>query len=213
MKPIITIDIYSDTVCPWCYIGLKRLKEAIVEFSALEFKLTWRPFQLNPNMPKNGMNRQKYLEYKFGGKKNAKEAYKSIYDAGLNNEIHFQFEKILTTPNSFPSHKLLALAHQFNKQTAVVETLFYAYFIEGIDIGDYDKLLLIAKQHKIFDDNTLQYLQSDKDRNNLLAEETHARELGIQGVPCFIINKEFVLFGAQDKKNFLDIFHKIKNEY
>ena len=164
-------------------------------------------------MPKEGINRQKYLEYKFGGKKNAKEAYQSIYDAGLCNDIHFQFEKILTTPNSFSSHKLLALAHQFNKQTAVVETLFYAYFIEGIDIGDYDKLLLITKQHKIYDNNTLQYLQSDKDRNNLLAEEAHARQLGIQGVPCFIINKEFVLFGAQDKKTFLDIFHKIANEY
>ena len=164
-------------------------------------------------MPKNGMNRQKYLEYKFGGKKNAKEAYKSIYDAGLNNEIHFQFEKILTTPNSFPSHKLLALAHQFNKQTAVVETLFYAYFIEGIDIGDYDELLQVAKQHEIYDEYTLQYLKSDRDRNNLLAEETQARELGIQGVPCFIINKELVLFGAQDKKIFLDIFRTIANEY
>ena len=192
---------------------MNKLKAAKNEFSSLKINLIWRPFQLNPDLPKVGMDRQKYLNLKFGSKENAKETYKSIYDVGLSNNIHFQFEKILITPNSFASHKLLALAHKFNKQTAVVETLFYAYFIEGIDIGDYDKLLLIAKQHKIYNDNTLQYLQSDKDRNNLLAEETHARQLGIQGVPCFIINKEFVLFGAQDKKIFLDIFHKIANEY
>ena len=164
-------------------------------------------------MPKEGMDRERYLELKFGGKENAKKTYQSIYNAGLSNDIHFQFEKILTIPNSFASHKLLALAYQFDKQTSVVETLFYNYFIEGIDIGDYNKLLQIAKQHKIYDKQTLLYLQSDQDRKNLLEEETHARELGIQGVPCFIINKEFVLFGAQDKKNFLDIFHKIKNEY
>lgn len=164
-------------------------------------------------MPKEGMSRQKYLEHKFGGKKNAKEAYQSIYDAGLSNDIHFQFEKILTTPHSFISHKLLALAHRFDKQTDVVETLFYSYFIEGIDIGHHNELIQIAKQHEIYDEHTLQYLKSDKDRKNLLAEEKQARELGIQGVPCFIINKEFVLFGAQDKKIFLDIFHKIANEY
>ena len=164
-------------------------------------------------MPKEGMDRQRYLELKFGGKENAKQTYQSIYDTGLNNDIHFQFKKILTTPNSFASHKLLALAYQFDKQTSVVESLFYNYFIEGIDIGDYDKLVQIAKQHDIYDKQTLQYLKSDQDRKKLLAEETHARELGIQGVPCFIINKEIVLFGAQDKKIFLDIFTKLTNEY
>ena len=155
------------------------------------------------------MDRQKYLDLKFNGTDNAKQIYQSIYDDGLSNDIHFQFDKITTTPNSFASHKLLALAHKFNKQTDVVETLFYAYFIEGIDIGDHDRLVQIAKQHQIYDEHTLQYLQSDQDLKNLLSEEKQARELGINGVPCFIINKEFVLFGAQDKKFFLDIFLKI----
>lgn len=156
-----------------------------------------------------GMNRQQYLETKFDGKENAKKTYNLIYKTGLLNNIHFQFEKIKITPNSFASHKLLSLAHNFNKQTEVLETLFYSYFIEGVDIGDFDQLVIIAKQHNIYNDSTLKYLQSSQDRKSLLAEETQARKLGIKGVPCFIINKEHVLFGAQEKKYFLEIFQKI----
>jgi predicted DsbA family dithiol-disulfide isomerase len=155
------------------------------------------------------MERQKYLEVKFGGKQKAKDTYQSIYNAGIENNIHFQFEKIKTTPNSFASHKLLAIAHRKNKQSSVVESLFYAYFIEGIDIGNMEQLIVIAKQHNIYDDETMQYLKSDEDRDTLLSEEIQARELGIKGVPCFIINREFVLFGAQDKNKFLDIFIKM----
>ena len=205
----ITIDIYSDTICPWCYIGHNKLLSAINLASKFKFDLVWRPFQLNPDMPYEGMERQKYLEVKFGGKQKAKDTYQSIYNVGIENNIHFQFEKIKTTPNSFASHKLLAIAHRMNKQSPVLESLFYSYFIEGIDIGNMEQLIIIAKQHNIYDDKTMQYLKSDEDRNNLLSEEIQARKLGIKGVPCFIINREFVLFGAQDKKKFLDIFNKM----
>ena len=101
------------------------------------------------------------------------------------------------------------MAFKFKKQTEVVETLFYDYFIEGVDIGNLDELIRIAKQHNLSSLDNFEYLRSNADSNNLLAEESHARELGITGVPCFIINKQFILFGAQDKKNFLDIFNKI----
>lgn len=213
MKKIIIIDIYSDTICPWCYIGLNKLKSAILEFSDLNFILTWRPFQLNPDMPLEGMDRQKYLEKKFKGKAEAQKIYQSIHDEGLKNNIHFQFSKISITPNSFASHKLLALAYQSNKQTEIVESLFYEYFIEGIDISNHEELIKIAKLHNIYNKETSDYLKSDEDKENLLSEERHARELGIKGVPCFIINKELVLFGAQDKKIFVDIFNQIINEY
>ena len=174
-----------------------------------KFDLVWRPFQLNPDMPYEGMERQKYLEVKFGEKQKAKDTYQSIYNVGIENNIHFQFGKIVTTPNSFASHKLLAVAHRLNKQSSVVEALFYSYFIKGIDIGNIAQLIIIAKQHNIYDDATLQYLKSDEDRDNLLAEELHARKLGIKGVPCFIINRKFVLIGVHDKNKFLDIFNKI----
>ena len=207
----IKIDIFSDTICPWCYIGLQKLKDAINDFSSDNFDLIWRPFQLNPDMPLEGMERKKYLELKFGGKNNYKNIYENIYNVGLKNNIHFQFEKIAKTPNSFASHKLLALAYKSKKQTQVVETLFYNYFIEGVDIGDIKELVRISKQHNIYQDDISIYLQSKEDRDNLLAEESHAKELGVTGVPCFIINKEFVLFGAQEKKNFLEIFNSINN--
>ena len=211
MKKKIVIDIYSDTICPWCYIGLNKLNSAISKYNFSNFELIWRPFQLNPDMPKEGMKRQSYLEIKFDGKENAKKIYDEIYKSGLSNGIHFQFEKILSTPNSFASHKLLALAYRFKKQTEVVESLFYEYFIEGVDIGKINELIRIAKQHNIYDINTLEYLESDEDNKNLLAEEKHARELDIKGVPCFIINKEFVLFGAQDKQVFINFFDKMLN--
>ena len=183
----------------------------INDFSSDNFYLIWRPFQLNPDMPLEGMERKKYLELKFGGKNNYKNIYENIYNVGLKNNIHFQFEKISKTPNSFASHKLLALAYKSKKQTQVVETLFYNYFIEGVDIGDIKELVRISKQHNIYQDDISIYLQSKEDRDNLLAEESHAKELGVTGVPCFIINKEFVLFGAQEKKNFLEIFNSINN--
>mgnify|MGYP006088417203 FL=1 len=187
------------------------MNEVISSYPKIKFEIIWRPFQLNPNISKEGMDRQTYLEKKFGGKEQAKNTYESIYKKGINNNIYFQFDKIKKTPNSFASHKLLALAHRHNNQAQVIETLFYSYFIEGLDIGDFEELIIIAKQHKIYDENTLSYLKSKVDNESLLLEEKYAKDLGIKGVPCFIINKEIVLFGAQDKKNFLDIFEKIKN--
>jgi len=176
-------------------------------FSSFQFNLVWRPFQLNPDMPMDGIERKKYLEIKFNGADNAKNIYNNIYKVGLDNNIHFQFDKITTTPNSFQSHKLLALAFKFKKQTNVAETLFYSYFIEGVDIGKTSELIKIAKHHKIYNDATINYLKSEEDNESLLSEQTHANELGIRGVPCFIINKEYVLYGAQDEKNFINIFN------
>ena len=107
------------------------------------------------------------------------------------------------------SHKLLALAHKFKKQTLVLEDLFYAFFIEGIDIGNKNELIKIAKRHKILNDKTYEYLDSDEDKANLLKEQEQANNFNIKGVPCFIINKKFVLFGAQNPSNFLSLFEKI----
>ena len=181
------------------------------EFPNITFDLTWRPFQLNPDMPSDGIERKKYLDLKFNGEENAKKIYDNIYNAGKEYGIHFQFNKITKTPNSFASHKLLALAYKYQKQSEVVEALFYEYFIEGVDIGNFNELIRISKQHKIFDTSVLNYLKSTDDNENLKNEEQHARHLGINAVPCFIINKEFVLMGAQDKKSFSDIFMKISN--
>lgn len=164
-------------------------------------------------MPINGMNRESYLISKFGTKKNAEAIYKKIEDEGKLNEIYFQFNNIQKTPNSFFSHKLLAYAHSKQKQTEVLEMLFYQYFIEGNDIGDLKILIQIAKDTKIFDKNIESYILSSEDNQNLFNEEHHAKQIGINGVPCFIFNKQFVVNGAQPKENFIQIINSLKNDF
>ena len=160
-------------------------------------------------MPFEGMDRQEYLKQKFGGLKEASKIYSIIYETGKNIGIFFQFDKIKRTPDSFTSHKLLALGHKKGKQNQIIETLFYSYFIEGKDIGQIKELMAIAKHNKIDEQVTKSYLTSNQDKTGLLAEEVQARKMGIKGVPCFIINKKYVLFGVQEKNRFIDIFNNL----
>ena len=133
------------------------------------------------------------------------------YEGKLNN-IHFQFKNIKKTPNTFYSHKLLAYAHGKKKQTKVLESVFYQYFIEGSDIGNLDILIQISKDTKIYDKKIEQYLFSIKDNENLINEEKQAIKIGVKGVPFFIFNKEFVVNGAQPKENFIQIINTLNND-
>jgi predicted DsbA family dithiol-disulfide isomerase len=211
LKKQISIDVFSDTICPWCYIGYTKLNESLIDLKNLNFDIIWRPFQLNPDMPLEGIDRELYLTSKFGNKEDADLIYKRIEDEGKLNNIFFQFNNIKKTPNSFFSHKLLAYAHRKRKQTQVLETLFYQYFIEGSDIGDLQTLIQIAKDTKIYDKNIKNYIISNKDNENLLNEEKQAREIGVNGVPCFIFNKELVVNGAQPKEKFVQIINSLNN--
>ena len=160
-------------------------------------------------MPINGMKRDKYLNFKFGSQEKALSVYKKIEDEGKLENIYFQFDKIKITPNSFLSHKLLAFAYNRKKQSEVLESLFYHYFIEGENIGNFKSLIQIAKQTKIYEEGVENYLLSNEDTENLLNESKQANIIGIKGVPCFIFNKEFVLNGAQPKVNFEEIINTI----
>ena len=171
----------------------------------------WRPFQLNPEMPLNGIDRQQYLTSKFGSEDNARSVYQLIEGEGKKNKIYFQFNKIAKTPNSFLSHKLLAYAHNKKKQTEVLELLFYKYFIEGEDIGSLDILIKVSKDADIYDEHIKKYIISKEDNNSLLNEEKQAKNIGINGVPCFIFNKEIVVNGAQPTKNFIQIINSLNN--
>ena len=162
-------------------------------------------------MPSDGINRQQYLKAKFGSEDNARSVYQRIEDEGKKNKIYFQFKKIKTTPNSFFSHKLLAYAHNKKKQTAVLELLFYKYFIEGEDIGSLDVLIKVSKDADIYDENIEKYIISNQDNENLLNEEKQAKNIGINSVPCFIFNKELVVSGAQPTKNFIQIINSLHN--
>jgi len=152
------------------------------------------------------MDRQKYLNKKFGGLKQASVIYDIIYKAGKEIGIYFQFDKIKKTPNTFFSHKLLALAHKDGKQNQIIESIFYSYFIEGKNIGQIEELISIAAQNNFDIGETNKYLTSDDDQESLLNEEIQAKKMGIRGVPCFIVNKEYVLFGVQNKEKFIELF-------
>lgn len=161
-------------------------------------------------MPTRGIKRDLYLNSKFGSKENADLVYKKIEDEGRLINIHFQFNKIKKTPNSFMSHKLLAYAYKKKKQAQVLESLFYQYFIEGSDIGNLETLIQISKQTNIYDEKIKNYFELNLDNKNLLNEQQQANKIGIKGVPCFIFNKKLVLNGAQSKEDFIQIINTLK---
>ena len=206
---MIKLDIFSDTICPWCYIGKKRLDRAIKKFNTEEFMITWRPFQLNPNMQADGMDRTEYLVSKFGSEDAAKTIYDNIFEEGEKEEIYFQFDDIKITPNSFNSHRLLALAYQKKIQDRMIEDIFQSYFIRGEDIGDPTVLLDIAIKHKIDEDEFKNYLMNKENIEPLANEEIQARKMGINSVPTFIVNQQIVINGAQSVDNFELIFTKL----
>lgn len=207
---MIELDIFSDTVCPWCYIGKKRLENALNKYKNLIIKQTWRPFQLNPGMPPDGMDRQEYLISKFGSSDAAKTVYENIYEEGVKEGINFNFDLIEVTPNSFNSHRLLALAYNTNIQEKVLDDLFESYFLHGKDIGDPNILLQIAIKHNINAEEFKSYLSDQENIEPLANEAIQAKKMGINSVPTFIVNKQIVINGAQTSENFEIIFEKLK---
>ena len=208
---VIELDIFSDTVCPWCYIGKKRLENALNKYKNLVIKQTWRPFQLNPGMPPDGMDRQEYLISKFGSSDAAKTVYENIYEEGVKEGINFNFDLIEVTPNSFNSHRLLALAYKVDIQEKVLDDLFESYFLHGKNIGDPNILLQIAIKHNINAEEFKSYLSDQENIEPLANEAIQAKKMGINSVPTFIVNKQIVINGAQTSENFELIFEKLKS--
>ena len=209
---MIELDIFSDTICPWCYIGKKRLDKAIQKHPGITIKQTWRPFQLNPSMPAEGMDRQEYLVSKFGSPDAAKTIYDNIYEEGKKEGIDFNFDAIETTPNSFNSHRLLALAYRYDVQDQILEDLFESYFIRGEDIGNPNILLSIAVNNSLNEEEFKNYLSDQQNIEPLANEEIVARNMGINSVPTFIVNKQLVVNGAQSSENFELIFSKLTSK-
>jgi predicted DsbA family dithiol-disulfide isomerase len=194
------IDVYFDTICPWCLIGKKRLESALVERSHISLKIRWKPFLLNPSMPTQGMDRKVYLEQKFGGPQRAKRVYDAIADTGKECGIDFNFDDIKRTPNSINSHRLLAFAGSFDLAGAMVNSLFDAFFYKGLDIGDMDVLLEIAKKLGLDPIETRSFLESQDGIEAVLQSDHEARELGVHGVPAYVARDRYVVSGAQEPK-------------
>jgi len=203
------IDIYSDIVCPWCYVGKRRLERALTVVGGNR-KVTWRPFQLNPTMPLVGMDRTTYLKAKFGSLEAFGRMEEQLLAAGAGERIPFAFEKIERTPNTFAAHRLVWYAAQHGKQDAVVETLFRAYFLEGKDVGELKTLTHVAAEAGLDRTETDAFLASDKGVGEVTEEEAVGRRLGIRGVPYFVLNGRVSIAGAQTPDIFVSAIRQIE---
>ncbi len=206
------VDVIVDTVCPWCYIGKVRFEKALAMRPDQVVEIGWRPFQLNPGMPREGKDRRAYLSEKFGGGDRAKRRFTVIGDAGRQEGIDFRFDRIERTPNTVDSHRLIAYARHDGRQHAMVDALFRAYFTDGRDIGEIEVLAEIAAENGLDGDAARAYLVSDEDRAMVVGEDETARRLGVSGVPCYIVDRKYAVSGAQSPEVFLQIFDLARHE-
>ena len=202
------IDIISDPICPWCYIGKTRLDRALELNPTHNFIIEWHPFQLNPTMPKDGMDRREYLEAKFGGQKEAIEVYSNIDKTATETGLSLNFGGIKRTPNTIDAHRLIHWAGIEGRQNSIIDRLFKAYFQEGRDISEHSVLTRIASAAGMDQDVVRNLLKSDADKEDIKARDTDARKRGIQGVPAFVVANEYIIQGAQT----IDIWDNIIKE-
>jgi predicted DsbA family dithiol-disulfide isomerase len=206
------IDIVSDTVCPWCFIGKRKLEKALAERPDLDVEITWRPFQLHPDMPIEGADRKEFIAKKFGSHERAKDLYNNVKMAGDAVDIPFEFEKIKRSPNTLDSHRLLRWSESAGCQDAMAEILFRRFFIDGEDLGDRSVLVAAAEEAGMDDKLVANLLEEGADLDTVTKEDQMAREMGISGVPFFIIDNKYALSGAQDPASFLAAFDQIESD-
>jgi len=206
------LDVFSDTICPWCYIGKRRLERALEARPQRGLKVRWRAFQLNPGMPAEGMDRKAYIDAKFGGADRARAILDTVRTAGAGEGIAFAFDRIRRTPSTLQSHRLIRFAGNQERQDETVDALFRAYFLRGRNIGDRTVLADVAEEAGLDRSEAADYLAGDADAEAVLGEDTLARRAGINGVPCFIFNGRFALSGAQEPEAFFQLFDLAREE-
>ena len=206
---MIKLDIFSDPICPWCYIGKSRLEAALEQRADHPFVVEWHPFQLNPDMPKTGMDRRAYLEGKFGGTEGAKSAYRPIVDTLSKEHPEADLGKIEKTPNTLDAHRLIHWAGLEAKQTMMVDALFEAYFVDGRDIGDHETLADIADTIGMDASVVTRLLKTTEDVELISSRDAHARERGITGVPMFVVAQQHAVSGAQNSDLWLNVIDEL----
>jgi len=203
-------DIFSDIVCPWCYIGKRRFARALGQRPDVEALVAWRAFQLNPDLPREGMDRADYMKMKFGDARRADEIYARVTEAGAGEGIQFRFDRITRTPNTTDAHRLLRYAATEGSQDALVDRLFVGYFLEGADLGDLDTLSQLGGDAGLEIAPARAFLGSDEGRNEVMADLALAYRMGITGVPCFILEGKYALPGAHEPEAFHPLFDLAK---
>ncbi len=212
----LSIDIISDVVCPWCYIGKRRLEGALKLYRELHPQapapeVRWWPFQLNPEMPLEGVDRSAYLERKFGTA-SVSDIYARVSGVGKEVGIPFAFDKMVRQPNTLAAHSIVAQAGLLGVQDAMVEALFHAYFIEGQDLTQIEVLVRIATGAGVSEADARECLEGAEMREQAAHEDKRARELGVEGVPFFIFNRRIAVSGAQPEEMLLQAMERALEE-
>ena len=208
----IALDVVSDVMCPWCYIGKRRLERAVAAMATTAVEIRWRPFQLDPNIPQGGMAREDYLARKFNSAEEIREIQAPVIAAGALEGIEFRFDLIRRSPNTLDAHRLLSWSHAEGRQGAVVERLFQLYFLEGADVGDRDVLVSAAHDCGIGAGVVAELLASDAERDRVEGEIAQAARMGVTGVPTFIIGGRYAVVGAQDARFIAGAIARVRAE-
>ena len=204
------IDIVSDAVCPWCYIGKRQLERALAMLApeGLRFSVHWNPFQLNPDMPKEGRDRAAYRAWKFGSAERARELDARVAEAAAGVGLGFRTELMLRTPNTLDAHRLIWLAGQEGVQDAAMEAVFAAYFARGADIGDAEVLADCAAEAGMDRAAVAEFLSGEAAAAEMLAADQAAREAGVNGVPSFFLDGYGLYSGAVPAETMAETLRK-----
>lgn len=208
----LAIDVVSDVVCPWCYVGQKRLEEAMALAPEIEVRLRWRPYQLDPDIPPEGHDRKAYMQAKFGDGGRLEEMQARLEELGRDAGIMFRFDDISRSPNTLDAHRLIrwaASADGANAQNAVVKRLFQLYFEEGADVGDRQVLIDAARDAGMDAALVETLLATGADIDEVEAEIDTARRMGVTGVPCFLLENRYAIMGAQDAGTLADAMRQV----
>ena len=209
-KPMIKIDVVSDVVCPWCYIGKRRLEKAINALSdQYDFEVRYFPFELNADMPAAGLDQKEYLTKKFGGDDRYQEITDRVTTVAQHEGLTFDFNKQKISPNTRNSHRLILLAKEDNKHLEMVEALFKAYFTDGIDLTKNENLAEIASRIGMDRDKVKMFLESETGIAEVAMAESELHRLGVSGVPFYIIDNKYGISGAQSSETFIQAFQNI----
>lgn len=212
-RTVLVVDVISDTVCPWCFLGMKRLEHAASLVEEIEVRARWRPYQLDPNIPAGGLPRRDYMLSKFGSEERLHEAHTRLAEMGELEGIRFKFGEIEVAPNTLDAHRLIRWAGSpkapAGAQTQMVRRLFELYFEEARDIGDHSVLAEAAEECGLDGALVETLLASNADVDDVRAEIATAAEMGVTGVPCFVFEGKYAVVGAQEVDMLVDAIRKI----
>ena len=202
--PVMQLDVISDVICPWCFIGKRKLDAALTQVSDFQINLMWRPYQLDSTTPPEGQDRKQQMIRKFGPDA-GKQIFKNVLAAAEGTGINWNFDKITRTPNTLNAHRLIRWAASTGQQHQMAEALFCAYFEQALDIGDVDVLLDIGEAQGLERALLVDLFASDRDVEQTREDDAAARDLGVTGVPAFLAGGKFMLMGAQEPE-YLNLF-------